>query len=63
MNPAEIALKNRSTTVVFTMVVVVGGIFCYFHLGRLENPDFVIKTRRPSMISAPTLANTIDPMG
>ena len=44
MNPAEIALKNRSTTVVFTMVVVVGGIFCYFHLGRLENPDFVIKT-------------------
>ena len=44
MNPAELALKNKATTVILTVVVAVAGVMCYFRLGRLENPDFVIKT-------------------
>jgi multidrug efflux pump subunit AcrB len=44
MNPARIALKNRMTTVLLTIVIGIAGLRAYFHLGRLENPDFVIKT-------------------
>ncbi len=44
MNPAKIALNNRISVIVLTLVVAVVGIRSYFRLGRLENPDFVIKT-------------------
>ncbi|TWU40231.1 Toluene efflux pump membrane transporter TtgB [Novipirellula aureliae] len=44
MNPAKIALKNRTTTLVLTLLVIGMGINSYLHLGRLEFPDFVIKT-------------------
>jgi multidrug efflux pump subunit AcrB len=44
MNPAELVLKKKTVTVVLTIVVAALGLAAYFQLGRLENPDFVIKT-------------------
>ncbi len=44
MNPAKFALRNRTTTIVLTLIVMIAGAASYFRLGRLEFPDFVIKT-------------------
>ena len=44
MNPAAFAIKKPVVTVVLSLVTAVAGIGAYFKLGRLENPDFVIKT-------------------
>ncbi len=44
MNPAELVLKRKTIAIVLTVVIAVLGIMAYFRLGRLENPDFVIKT-------------------
>ncbi|UCD23978.1 MAG: efflux RND transporter permease subunit, partial [Gemmatimonadota bacterium] len=43
MNLADIALNNRTTTLVLTFCTVVGGILAYQSLGRLEDPEFTIK--------------------
>ena len=43
MNFAEIAFKNRTTTLVLTFCASVGGILAYQNLGRLEDPEFTIK--------------------
>lgn len=43
MNPAEIAIKNKTVTLVFTFLMVVGGILSYINLSRLEDPEFTIK--------------------
>lgn len=43
MNPARFALRKRTVTVVLSLILAVVGIKCYLMLGRLENPDFVIK--------------------
>ena len=43
MNFADIALKNRVTTLVLTVMMIVGGIASYQGLGRLEDPAFTIK--------------------
>jgi len=40
---AEFALRNKTTTLVLTLLMVVGGIFAYQNLGRLEDPEFTIK--------------------
>ena len=50
MNLADIALKNRTTTLVLTVCTVVGGILSYQNLGRLEDPEFTIKD---AIISTP----------
>ncbi|MEA1950363.1 MAG: efflux RND transporter permease subunit [Planctomycetota bacterium] len=50
MNPAEIVLKKKTVTVVLSVVIAALGLVAYFQLGRLENPDFVIKT---AVISTP----------
>lgn len=50
MNPATIALKNRTATAVLALVVMAGGLYAYANLGRLEFPDFVIKI---AVISTP----------
>ncbi len=44
MNFAELALKNRVTTLVLTVLMIVGGLNAYQGLGRLEDPAFTIKT-------------------
>ncbi len=43
MNPASLALKNRTAAAVLALVVAAGGAYAYVNLGRLEFPDFVIK--------------------
>lgn len=43
MNPAEIAIRNKTVTLVFTFLMVVGGIMSYLNLSRLEDPEFTIK--------------------
>ncbi|MBW2373623.1 MAG: efflux RND transporter permease subunit, partial [Deltaproteobacteria bacterium] len=43
MNLAEWALRNRVTTLVLTVVMLVGGIQAYGNLPRLEDPEFTIK--------------------
>ncbi len=44
MNPARFALKNRTTMVVLTLLLIGCGIISYEKLGRLEDPTFTIKT-------------------
>ena len=43
MNFADIAIKNKTTTLVLTFCATVGGILAYQTLGRLEDPEFTIK--------------------
>jgi len=43
MNPAEIAIRNKTVTLVFTALMVIGGILSYINLSRLEDPEFTIK--------------------
>ncbi len=44
MNPANFALKNRTVMVVMTILLIGAGFLSYQKLGRLEYPDFTIKT-------------------
>ncbi|WP_372795410.1 efflux RND transporter permease subunit, partial [Pontiella sp.] len=44
MNPAAFALKKRTVMVVMTILLIIAGFRSYNRLGRLENPDFTIKT-------------------
>ena len=43
MNFADIALKNRVTTLVLTVMSIIAGVASYQGLGRLEDPAFTIK--------------------
>jgi len=43
MNLAELAIRNKTTTLVLTAVFFVGGIVSFNHLARLEDPEFTIK--------------------
>jgi multidrug efflux pump subunit AcrB len=43
MNIASLALRNRVTTLVLTVVLMLGGISSYNQLSRLEDPEFTIK--------------------
>ena len=43
MNLAAFALRNRTTTVVLTVLLMLGGISSYNQLSRLEDPEFTIK--------------------
>lgn len=42
-NLTELSLKNKSLVWYFIVVAVVGGIFSYFNLGRMEDPKFVVR--------------------
>ena len=42
-NLTEVSLKNRSLVWYFIVMSVLGGIFAYINLGRMENPTFTIK--------------------
>jgi len=43
MNLADVALRNRTTTLVFTFCLLFGGIAAYQGLARYEDPEFTIK--------------------
>lgn len=43
MNLAEASIRNRTVTLVFTVLMVVLGVKAYFDLPRLEDPEFTIK--------------------
>lgn len=42
-NLTEVSLKNQSLVWYFIVMSVIGGIFAYINLGRMENPAFTIK--------------------
>lgn len=44
MNLTKIALERPALVNFIVGILVVGGIFAYFNMGRLEDPDFTIKT-------------------
>lgn len=44
MNPATAAIKYKIFTLVLTIMVVLGGGHAYEKLGRLEDPEFTVKT-------------------
>ncbi|MCX4240714.1 efflux RND transporter permease subunit [Paraliomyxa miuraensis] len=44
MNIAETAIRGKTVTLVFAFVLLVGGLIAYQGLGRLEDPEFTIKT-------------------
>ena len=43
MNLTAFALKRKTLTNFLVLLLVIGGIFSYFNLGRLEDPDFTVK--------------------
>jgi len=43
MNLAEFAIKRKTSTLVVTLVALVGGYMSFQGLGRLEDPEFTIK--------------------
>jgi len=43
MKITEFCLENRTTTLFLTIVAIVGGIYSFNNMGRLEDPEFTIK--------------------
>ena len=43
MSLADFALRNRTTTLVLTAVLIIGGASAFTNLARLEDPEFTIK--------------------
>ncbi len=43
MNLVKYALENRAVTVVFILMISIGGLLSYGKIGRLEDPEFTIK--------------------
>ena len=44
MKITQFCIENRVTMLVLTVVLVIGGIISYGSMGRLEDPEFTIKT-------------------
>ena len=43
MNLTRFAIENRTLTNFLVFLIVVGGVYSYFQLGQLEDPDFTVK--------------------
>ena len=43
MNLTRFAIEKKTLTNVLVFLIFVGGIFSYFQLGQLEDPDFTVK--------------------
>ena len=43
MDIAGIAIQKKTVTLVLTAALAVGGLFSFFGLGQLEDPEFTIK--------------------
>ncbi len=44
MNFADFSLRKSTITWFLTVLVVIGGVWAYGRLGKLEDPSFTIKT-------------------
>ncbi len=44
MSIASVAVEKRTITVFTTVVLLVGGLASYKGLGKLEDPEFTVKT-------------------
>lgn len=44
MNLAALSIEKRAITYFGIVLIVAGGVFCYFQLGQLEDPEFSVKT-------------------
>lgn len=44
MNLAQLSLKHKVFVICSIIFVFIGGLYSYFHLGKLEDPEFSIKT-------------------
>jgi len=44
MNLVDLSLRNKTTVLFFMFCLIVGGLFAYAKLGKLEDPTFTIKT-------------------
>jgi len=44
MNLTALAIEKRPITYFTTILILLGGIACYFQLGQLEDPEFTVKT-------------------
>lgn len=44
MSLADYAIKNKTVTSFILILLVVAGSICFFNLGRLEDPEFTVKT-------------------
>ena len=43
MNIAEASIRYKTITIVFTLLIIAGGLLSYESLGRLEDPEVTIK--------------------
>ena len=59
-NLSELSLKNKDLVWYFIIVFFLGGIYSYFKLGRMEDPDFTI---RQMVVTAAWPGATADRMG
>jgi multidrug efflux pump subunit AcrB len=41
---AALAIKNKTVTSFILVLIIVSGSICFFNLGRLEDPEFTVKT-------------------
>ena len=44
MNPGEFSVKHNRMVLVAMAMAIVGGMIAYLNMGRLEDPEFTIKT-------------------
>jgi multidrug efflux pump subunit AcrB len=44
MSLSDFALKNRVITIFILLIVAAGGVMAYFHIGKLADPTFTLKT-------------------
>jgi len=44
MNITRWAMNNKNTVIIFSILVVIGGVNAYLQLGKLKNPEFTIQT-------------------
>lgn len=44
MNLAKLSIEKRAITYFGVFLILAGGVFCYFQLGQLEDPEFSVKT-------------------
>ncbi len=67
MDLANYALRHKAVTLVFTLLVAVGGYLSYESLGRLEDPEFTIKqaviyTQYPGATAAEVEEEVTEPL-
>ena len=60
MNLAALSIKHRAITNFAVVLLLVGGIFSYFQLGQLEDPEFTVKTAGITTVYPGTSAEQVE---